>query len=378
MSILKWVKRNTDRFFFALLRRILRSRLSDDTGPVLLVRTDGIGDLVFFLQYVKSLRSAFSNRQVVLVSRPDPARLAEAVGMFDRVIPYGYKQYRWNYAYRLAILSKIRRLRPSTVLYLSYHREHIGDEMTLLSGASITLAFSGNDEVIQPIVRLRNNRMYHHIIDVPDHVHESERYHAVLAFLGGKSADLPRRESAILTAALRKIAHEPPKPFLPFEEDFCVIGAGGSAPLRRWPAERFAVVADSIASKTGCRIVLCGGRAERRLLGEIREAMKRPATVIDDQSILIAAKVISRARLFIGNESGLLHIAASLGVPTVGILGGGHFSRYFPYGSALIVNHRLSCYECNWHCPFPEPYCLTEISVEQVMGIVNVALSEKP
>jgi len=99
--------------------------------------------------------------------------------------------------------------------------------------------------------------------------------------------------------------------------------------------------------------------------------MKHPVELIFDLPLRSVAEVIGNASFFVGNESGLLHIAATLGVPAVGIMGGGHFSRYFPYGSARIVSHQLACFECNWRCPFPEPYCLTHITVGQVLEIIE-------
>jgi ADP-heptose:LPS heptosyltransferase len=78
------------------------------------------------------------------------------------------------------------------------------------------------------------------------------------------------------------------------------------------------------------------------------------------------ARWIAAGDILVGIDSAPSHMAARLGVPAVVVLGGGHFSRYFPYGSAVVCHAQQDCYECNWRCHRDRVYCLTEITVEQV------------
>ncbi|HLF20010.1 MAG TPA: glycosyltransferase family 9 protein, partial [Bacteroidota bacterium] len=248
---------------------------------------------------------------------------------------------------------------------------HIGDEMTLLSGAVKTIAFNGNDEIIHPAMRMKNDRYYTSLVRTEDHVPEKAKYQVLLKALG-ISDDNVEEEPTIKDHA-RFVTENPQS--IP-GKPYVVIGPGGSAEIRRWPAARFASVANALESPF---IVLCGSSQERSLLEEIAGQMKQKPMVMAGYPIQTIAQVIKSAQLFLGNESGLLHLAASFGTRAIGILGGGHFARYFPYGSVRIVSHKLPCYECNWKCPYPEPYCITNITVGDVLKeIESLDLLESP
>jgi len=354
------LKRLIDRLFFETLRRLfIRGAVQEKR--LLLVRTDGIGDLVYFERYVRAFAQGFPDHKVYLLCREECKGLAELFPPFRQVRFFQYINYRWNYLYRIIVLNRIRSLRPTTAVYCSYHRQHIGDEMTLLSGAKETIAFQGNDEIIHPATRRTNDRLYSTVIETSDHVSEDVKYRALLKRIGVDR--IPSPSNFRVSLQLKDTSSRAPS-----VGPYFIIGVGGSSPLRRWPAERFSILGAIVAENTGWQPVLTGSENEGKLLGTVAERMKVRPRIIDGESLPAIVQLIASAKLFIGNESGLLHIAACLGTPALGILGGGHFTRYFPYGSVRIVSHKLPCFECNWKCPFPEPYCLTNISVDDVVA----------
>ena len=361
IDVLRWIKRGLDRLLFACFRQLFTVLPPAGRQAIVIIRTDGIGDLVYFLPVLQKIRTRFRDSRLVLVCRSEAAPILPA-SLADVLVPFGYLRYRWNYFYRLSVLRRIRSYSPSLTLYCSYHRQHIGDEMAICSGADRTIAFDGNDEIIHPAVRKRNNSFYSDLLPVEDHIPEKVRYDFLLRSLGitmggGKEA---------LPATMPSDEFLGTFPWLG-ESKYVVVAPGGSAPIRRWPVKAFTMLGDQLARRTGWRIVLCGGSEDRELVTAIASGMKSSPGLFLGEELPAVARLVSSASLFVGNESGLLHVAASCGTPAVGILGGGHFSRYFPYGSVRIVNHALDCYECNWSCPYPEPYCLTNITVEDAM-----------
>ena len=84
------------------------------------------------------------------------------------------------------------------------------------------------------------------------------------------------------------------------------------------------------------------------------------------------------AALFVGAESGPLHIAAATGTPTLGIVGGGHPLRFYPWGDPSrhrIVNKTMDCYGCNWHCIYDEARCIVEIEPSAVISELDDMIS---
>jgi len=89
--------------------------------------------------------------------------------------------------------------------------------------------------------------------------------------------------------------------------------------------------------------------------------------------------ILGGARLVIGNETGVIHLAAAARTPSVCVLGGGHYGVFLPYpevgevkgASPDTVSHPMDCFGCDWRCIFKTPRtrpapCITNVSVDSV------------
>ncbi|KQZ06306.1 ADP-heptose--LPS heptosyltransferase [Caulobacter sp. Root1455] len=105
-----------------------------------------------------------------------------------------------------------------------------------------------------------------------------------------------------------------------------------------WPIERFAQTAQQLLGPGGAlaggRLLILGGPGDGRMVEELRMASARGRYVdlTGKVDLLTAYAVLKRADLFIGNDSGLMHIAAAAGVPTIGLFGPSDERRYAPWG----------------------------------------------
>ncbi len=89
----------------------------------------------------------------------------------------------------------------------------------------------------------------------------------------------------------------------------------------------------------------------------------RTINLCGQTTIRQTAAIVKRSRLFVGSDSAVGHIACAVGTPNVIVLGGGHFGRFFPYSAlTAVVCHPMKCFQCNWVCKFPRPYCIQNIS----------------
>ncbi|QKC91446.1 glycosyltransferase family 9 protein [Mesorhizobium sp. NZP2234] len=119
---------------------------------------------------------------------------------------------------------------------------------------------------------------------------------------------------------------------------FVAVHAGASFKGRQWQPERFAEAIDEIATGTGLGFVLVGGPEEQ---GTAARIIARTATPVVDLvgtlSLNTLLAVLKQARLFLGNESGPMHIAAAAGIPVVGLFGLTNPSRWGPLGVPSIA-----------------------------------------
>ena len=118
------------------------------------------------------------------------------------------------------------------------------------------------------------------------------------------------------------------------DERFVCLHAGARDPARRWPSRRFAEVGDALAS-AGYRVVLTGTAAERAAADEVAAAMRRPAlNAAGETSLGAAAALLERAALLVTNDTGISHLAAAVGTPSVVVFLASDPERWAPLDRA--------------------------------------------
>jgi lipopolysaccharide heptosyltransferase II len=155
-----------------------------------------------------------------------------------------------------------------------------------------------------------------------------------------------------------------------------VIGfnPGTNRPAERWPAERFAELGALLASRLGARICVFWGPGEKPLADAIAERIGEAAVVAPPTSLKQLGAMFERCSLVVSNDTGPMHIAAALGVPTVGIFGPVNPLLQGPWGekARYARKEELSCLGCNYDttCPIGNP-CMTELEAKRVFGVVE-------
>jgi ADP-heptose:LPS heptosyltransferase len=172
----------------------------------------------------------------------------------------------------------------------------------------------------------------------PEQGLEVERLLSLVDFLGlsraGKELELPvdERDFSCLKSIL-------PSAFQP-EAPYVVVHPGASVEHRRWPAERFAAVADTIAD-LGFDIVLTGVRSEQAIVRRVSALMHHSRIDLCGQTDLgTLGALVSQAVLVVCNDTGISHVAAAVKTPSVVISTGNNPARWAPANARL---HRVLC-----------------------------------
>jgi heptosyltransferase-2 len=147
------------------------------------------------------------------------------------------------------------------------------------------------------------------------------------------------------------------------------IGAGASyGSAKCWPPDRFAELANSIQNQTGVDVILFGTPAEAAVSSAIAAGMRqRPIDLTGKTSIADLPALLSQCHLFIGNDSGAMHVAAAVGLPVVAV-----FGPTDPFGTApvtprcSIVQEKPYCSPCFLRrCP-TDHRCMTRVTPDAV------------
>ena len=162
----------------------------------------------------------------------------------------------------------------------------------------------------------------------------------------------PLAHKVIEAARLLRLEDDPPAPFLYVGAETLARAAAltaGEGPIlavapstnwvgKTWPAERFALAARALLGErgplAGGRLMVLGGPQDRAAALSVASAVPRPRVIdlVGREPLLVAYAALRHARLFIGGDSGLMHLAAAAGAPTLGLFGPSDERLYAPWG----------------------------------------------
>ncbi len=166
------------------------------------------------------------------------------------------------------------------------------------------------------------------------------------------------------------------------DQPFAVIAPGAGWSGKIWRPERFAAVADHLLRCYGLRVCLLGTAAENSLAGALVAACRvaKPVNLCGKTPPAVAAAILQRSALWVGNDSGLLHVAACFETPCVVLFGPTVVSKWAPrHAAARVVRADHDCRGCiSWHpraaCK-QNGACMDSIPVSAVLAAVDQLLA---
>jgi ADP-heptose:LPS heptosyltransferase len=364
----------------ALLPLTVRPTVADVRKKVLVVRMDAMGDFVLFTNGLRGLRELYpaESWELTLVVNSLWVGLLEGQGVADHVLAVDRTRFLASLPYRYSVARQVRSRRFDLALNPVASRvAMLGDALVRCSAAAERIGWEAAEDNISAAGRMVSDRWYTQRFPAKKpELMELERNAIFVRHLGHEQfiADLP--DLAVLPRWLREA-----RPVLEkagVGERFMVLVPGTGPPVeRKWPTDRWATLAERIVNETAFEVVLCGGEGEGPVA---REVMQRCGQAVSDltgkTTIEQLAGVIAQAAVVVGSDTGPVHLACALGVPSVCILGGAFPGRFFPYSvlgpgpvPRVVTNRECTCER--WNCSrwsetegtFP---CIESVEVESV------------
>ncbi len=152
------------------------------------------------------------------------------------------------------------------------------------------------------------------------------------------------------------------------------IHPGSPISIKRWQPERFAELADWLIVQKQAQILFVGVPDEIQIVTQIQDLMKNNSTnIVGKTTIPQLASILKNSRMFIGNDSGPMHLAAAVGTPTVGLYGPGDPTRFGPVGEKCdVIQKKYDCPPCKGDsCKFGEEGCMAKIQVKDVIETIE-------
>lgn len=307
---------------------------------LLIVELWGVGDLAIGTPF---LRKACEEFEVTLLAKTYARDLRARCWPAVRVIPFHapwtaftgkYRLHRWSWRSMLALWQHLRHERFDVALSARWDpRDHL---LLWLSGAKVRLGFPRIGSglfLTQPLAR-------------PDHyAHRYENWRIIAAAL---NLDLPPPDK--LTFPARAPSH------------LVLLHTGAAQPVRVWPLDRYLLVARKLRASGYPVRVLC----DPDQLAWWRSAGEQDVSA--PQSINQLMSVMDEAAVFVGNDSGPGHVAASCGIPTFTLFGPQLAEWFVPlHPAAQFVEGKPCPYKpCSDYCRFPVARCLVDVTEAEV------------
>ncbi len=333
-----------------------------DPKKILIVLHGSIGDVTRALPLADLIRAGFPDAHLAWSVEPPSLPLVERYPAVHEVILFDRRRWwrKW-----LPFLRRVRAQRFDLVLDLQRHFK--SGVISRWSGAPHRLGFNRLDG--KECNWLFNN---HFIPATGDGVSKLDHYLEFAEYLGIAVSpvewkfQLTEEEEQNIDNRLQSV-----------HDDFAVLFVGSRWESKRWFPAQAAECASTIRERHDLQIVLLGGPEDRSIAAEIMSIGTAPMLNLVGQTPLAEALgIIARARLAVGPDTGLMHIAAAVGTPVVSLWGATSPVRAGPYGfEDLVIQGKAPCVPCyRRQCPIGR-ICMRSIDKEEIAEKIRLALS---
>jgi heptosyltransferase-2 len=322
---------------------------------ILIRATNWVGDAVMSLPAARRVRECFPEAHIAVLARASVAGIYERERWVDEVIPLASAKGRGDWAGKWRTARELAGRGFDCALLL----QNAFEAAALVWAARIPVRIGYN----------RDGRgwLLTDAIAVPKRgeIARHERfYYLELLKRAGWIRDYPADGAIRLEGAVERIPAGP-------------IGISPGAAYggaKRWLPERFAEAAIEIARQTGAAVALFGAPSERPLCEEVAERIRRAGVEAHDYagetSLAEFIRLAATCRIFLTNDSGAMHIASALGVPSVTVFGATDEIGTGPTGErARVVREPVDCAPCLLReCP-TDHRCMTRVEAGRVAQV---------
>lgn len=324
-----------------------------------------LGDVVVATPTLRALRRAHPQRELHVLVPEEAAPLLQALPWIDRVWAFPRRRGRANLGASMPLLRQLRDQRFE--VSIDFFGNDRGALLSRLVGAKRRLG------VVPERGAYLRSRCYTDPVEAFDTTrHESIRTWAVTVPLA-----VPFPEDMRMEIASRPALAEAAARVLPEGRVLCYVCA--SQPKREWPLANWIEFAE-LASAHGAQIAFTAGitQREKEVLAALAERHPDAVVLPPPEPLEFMLAVLARAQVFVAGDSGPLHFAAALGVPTLGLFGPTAATRWAPLGDRHRHIQGGLC-PCSGHdaaCSAAQP-CMQQISPRAVWDVCSPMLAER-
>ena len=336
---------------------------------VLVVRLRSIGDTVLATPSLYALRRFLPTAQIDILLEDWVAPLLDGCADVDNVLTIE----RGSTVARAKLARSLR----ATGYDVAYNL-HGGTTATLLMRAARARQRVGYADY-------QYSRLLNHaappatILWNQEKTHSVEQQLALLGWTGVPVSDRPPTRLTVTQEAATSISKRLAACGFDEATPFALVHPAAAFESKQWATENFARVAESLAAR-GLRVVAIAAPNQVPISGALQAECAARIEAFTDLSLPEVTALAARARIFVGNDSGIAHIAAAVRTPSVIIFGSSNVAHWRPWTTvpAEVVREEMPCAPCpGYTCAeFEQPECIRRVPVERVTAAIERLLKE--
>ena len=324
---------------------------------ILLIRPGGIGDAVLLIPSIICLKNKYPDAEINILAESRNVQTFSLCSEVDHVYCYD----------RLTDFYRFTKKRYDVVIDTEqWHR--LSAIVARLLRSQVKIGYGTNSR----------RKLFTHVLEYSHETYERDSFFDLLRPLDVEPSEQLSSPFLKIPQVVQDCAYKLPETI--GRQPFVVLFPGASISERRWGTERFTLLADRLRL-LGRTLVVVGGPDDVVAGDEITLRVPGVINLAGKTSLLQTAAILKDAVLLVSGDSGILHIAVGLDIPTVSLFGPGIASKWAPRGEKhVVINHQLSCSPCTKFgttppCPI-RAKCITDISVDEVFNAVQFLLSK--
>jgi heptosyltransferase II len=327
--------------------------------------TNWVGDAVMSLPALQAIRARFPRAHIGIVARPWVADLYGRESFIDQVIPLTTGRGASDPGGQLRVARMLRKERFDCAILLQNAFE--AALMAWMAGIPRRIGYARDGRgwlLTDPIPTPGRG-------EIPRH----ERFYYLAMLERAGLLDAPVGDPAIALSHTAELRAAGLRRLAGFSLEAPTIGVSPGAAYggaKRWIAERFAESAVALAGQTLSTVAVFGSQSERGLCSDVARAVEAKGIPVHnfagETSLSEFIEIAAACALYLTNDSGAMHIASALNVPTVAVFGPTDETATGPAGErAVVIRERVECSPCLLReCPI-DHRCMTRVSAERVV-----------
>ncbi len=382
------------KYLTSLLLKLLALFSPRKPGPlpnaeirrIVVLRFGGIGDMVVLTGLIRTLRQVYADAEITLVTSPYYAPVISQAPYIDRIILSEKICLTSSLRKNLEYILKIRRFstQPYDLAFFT-HNDFYSLFFAFFLPARYKVGFDTNDRGFD-FALTHSAPIYsgsHLLAKRHESRHINEHFHNLLQVFYEKEIfpNQPRislHRDEIENARAWLTQRNLRRPLL-------VLVPGGTEAIKIWPIDRFAQLAEWSTRELEVSVLVLGGKSEAKFFNQFGNIGNRVCFAAGELSLRDSICLLTFADIVIGSDTGLIHAAAALDVPTITIFGPTASSVYGYDGVRnSILKANLDCMPCSRKfCTIlpaklkrSTPPCLEEIKVSDVVREAKMLLNQ--